>query len=39
MIHGPKPDGDSLLCPNFNEDLVALTIMRGASQATHTWVE
>ena len=25
MVPRPKPGGDSLLCPNLNEDLVALT--------------
>jgi hypothetical protein len=36
MVSGPKPSGDSLLCRNLNGDLVALTIPRSASQATHT---
>ena len=30
MVIGSKPSGESL-CPNLNEDLVALTIPRGAS--------
>ena len=25
MVPRPKPSGNSLLCPNLNEDLVALT--------------
>ena len=36
MVLGPKPGGDSLLCPNLNEDLVALTdpkrCLAGSSQ-------
>jgi hypothetical protein len=27
MVPEPKPGGDSLLCSNHNEDLVALTIL------------
>jgi hypothetical protein len=35
MVLGPKSGGDSLFYPNLNEDLVALTIPRGDSQAMH----
>ncbi len=36
MVFGPKPGGDSLLWPNLNEDLMALTnlerCLAGSSQ-------
>ncbi len=35
MFHGPKPGGDSLICPNLKEDLVASPIPRGASPTAH----
>jgi hypothetical protein len=35
MVHVSKPGDDSIICLNLNKDLVALTILRGASQAAH----